>query len=311
MSSLLEIIFSVFGYVIAGYVVKKINIIPSTVIKWFDFISFNIVLPIALFTYFWKIQFPNINAFELLFSFFGTGVLIFLLGFFISSKFLHYKPDDRALFGLGACYGNLVALGIPLMYSILGPINAMPYMILVFLHGFIHFTYTTVIIEAYRNKNNSYVFMIFKTLFGLCKNIVLFGMFLGFILNYSEIKTPIFLSNLLDPLSKFALPAILVSLGFALANFKIQEHFNLALILTFLKNFLHPLCAFILSQYIFEMQPMLVFIVTMAAALPSGAQTYYFSYRYKSLQNIISANVVISSFVSFFTISFLLLIFDY
>ena len=52
MSSLLEIIFSVFGYVIAGYVVKKINIIPSTVIKWFDFISFNIVLPIALFTYF-------------------------------------------------------------------------------------------------------------------------------------------------------------------------------------------------------------------------------------------------------------------
>mgnify|MGYP000627987755 CR=1 FL=1 len=95
------------------------------------------------------------------------------------------------------------------------------------------------------------------------------------------------------------------------ARMKIQEHFNLALILTFLKNFLHPLCAFILAQYIFEMQPMLVFIVTMAAALPSGAQTYYFSYRYKSLQNIISANVVLSSFVSFFTISFLLLIFGY
>jgi len=82
MSSLLEIIFSVFGYVIAGYVVKKINIIPSTIIKWFDFISFNIVLPIALFTYFWKIQFPNINAFELLFSFFGTGSFNFFTWFF-------------------------------------------------------------------------------------------------------------------------------------------------------------------------------------------------------------------------------------
>ena len=59
MSSLLEIIFSVFGYVVAGYVVKKINIIPSTVIKWFDFISFNIVLPIPFIIRNYQIYFDN------------------------------------------------------------------------------------------------------------------------------------------------------------------------------------------------------------------------------------------------------------
>ena len=311
MNDLFEIIIGVFGYVIVGYIIKKINIIPNHIIKWFDFISFNILLPLALVTYFWKIQFPDISTFKLLFSFFGSGVMIFFISFFISSKFLKFKPDDSALFGLGSCFGNSVALGIPLMYSILGPINAMPYMILVFFHGFIHFTYTTVIIEGYRSRNSSYLFMFLKSILGLFKNIVLFGMLIGITLNYSKIEAPQFVSNLLNPLSKFALPAVLISLGFALARFKIQKHLNVAIILTFLKNFLHPFCAFVLSKYLFNMDLMLVFIVTMAAALPSGSQSYYFSYRYNSLQNILSANIVLSTFVSFFTLSLLLIIFGY
>jgi predicted permease len=54
----------------------------------------------------------------------------------------------------------------------------------------------------------------------------------------------------------------------------------------------------------------LVIIVTMAAALPSGSQSYYFAYRYNSLKAVVSSNVVLSTFVSFFTLSLLLVFFD-
>ena len=121
------------------------------------------MLPLALIAYFWEIEFPEINAFYLMSAFFGSGIIIFITGFFISRKKLNLSIDDCALFGLGACFGNSVALGIPLVYSILGPINAMPYMILVFFHGFIHFSYTTVIIEGYRNRNHNYILIIVKT----------------------------------------------------------------------------------------------------------------------------------------------------
>ena len=184
-------------------------------------------------------------------------------------------------------------------------------MILVFFHGFIHFTYTTVIIEGYRSRNSSYVLMILKTTLGLFKNIVLLGMFIGITLNYSEIEVPMIINNLLNPLSKIALPAVLISLGFALGKFKTKQYFKLALILTCLKNFLHPAFAFVVSTYVFRMEAMLVFIVTMAAALPSGSQSYYFSYRYNSLQNILSANIVLSTLVSFFTLSLLLIVFEF
>ena len=306
-----EAIFKVFIFVLIGYIIKKINIFPKKIINWFDFTSFNILLPLALVAYFWQIKFPDINAFHLLLSFFGSGILIFTLGFFISNKFLGFNTDDSALFGLGSCFGNTVALGIPLVYSILGPINSLPYMILVFFHGFVHFTYTTIIIEAYRNRKNVYFLIFLKTIYGLFKNIVLFGMFIGIFLNFSAIKAPELILNLLDPFTKFALPTVLVSLGFGLASFKLYKNLKTALILTILKNVLHPCIAFILSKFILEMSSLLVFIVTIAAALPSGSQSYYFSYRYNSLQNVISANIVLSTFISFFTISILLMIFGY
>jgi len=204
-----------------------------------------------------------------------------------------------------------VALGIPLMYSILGPVDAMPYMILVLFHGIIHFTYTTLIIESYRNRKQSNINKIIKTIFGLVQNIILVGMFVGLALNYFEIPFPNTLQNILQPIAKLALPTVLISMGMALGGFKITANLSYSIVLTTLKNFIHPLIAFILAKYIFLMSPLLVFIVTIAAALPSGTQTYYFSYRYNSLQNIISTNVVISTFVSFFTLSIVLLLFGY
>ena len=116
------------------------------------------------------------------------------------------------------------------------------------------------------------------------------------------------LQKILIPISEIALPAVLISLGIALSRFKIINDISYSVILTGLKNFIHPLIAFILAKYIFSMSPLLVFIVTVSAALPSGSQTYYFSYRYNSLQSILSANIVVSTFVSFFTLSALLLI---
>lgn len=311
MSSVLSVIFGVFSYVVIGYTLKKIHIVPEKVEKKFTYISFNVLLPIALITNFWLIIFPEVFILKLFMSFFGAGILVFTLSFLIGKYFYHFEIDDSALFGLGACFGNSVALGIPLMYSILGPVNAMPYMILVLFHGIVHFTYTTLIIESYRNRQHSKTKKIFYTALGLAQNAVLVAMIVGFSFNFFSIPFPESLQLVMLPISKIALPTVLISMGMALAGFRIDSYFSYSLILTTLKNFLYPLIAFILAKYIFFLSPLFIFIVTMAAALPSGTQTYYFSFRYNSMQKIISTNVVISTFVSFFTLSFLLLIFGY
>ncbi len=310
MIDLLNIVSSVFGYILFGFFVNKLQILPKKYIDYFDFTGFNILLPLALIIYFWQVSFPQIDSIGLIISFFASGIFIFITGFLISKQFLSFKTDDSALFGLASCFGNTVAMGIPLMYAVLGPINTIPYMILVFFHGIIHFSYTVIIIEVYRNRKKSIVEIFYQILLGIIKNIVLFGMIIGFILNYSNLIVPSIMKEPLDIFVKLALPMVLISLGLALGNFKIRENIYGALLLTILKNFIHPMIAFCLAHFILELDSLLVIIVTMAAALPSGSQSYYFAYRYNSLQAVVSSNVVLSTFVSFFTLSLLLVFFD-
>ena len=310
MIDLLNIVSSVFGYILIGFFVNKLQLLPKKYIDYFDFTGFNILLPLALIIYFWQVSFPQINSIGLIISFFASGIFIFVTGFLISKQFLNFKTDDSALFGLASCFGNTVAMGIPLMYAVLGPINTIPYMILVFFHGIVHFSYTVIIIEVYRNRQKSIVEIFYQILLGIIKNIVLFGMIIGIILNYSNLIVPSILKEPLDIFVNLALPMVLISLGLALGNFKIRENIYSAILLTILKNFIHPIIAFCLAQFILELDSLLVIIVTMAAALPSGSQSYYFAYRYNSLKAVVSSNVVLSTFVSFFTLSLLLVFFD-
>ena len=310
MIDLLNIVSSVFGYILFGFFVNKLQILPKKYIDYFDFTGFNILLPLALIIYFWQVSFPQINSIGLIISFFASGIFISMTGFLISKQFLNYKTDDSALFGLASCFGNTVAMGIPLMYAVLGPINTIPYMILVFFHGIVHFSYTVIIIEVYRNRQKSIVEIIYQILLGVVKNVVLFGMIFGIILNYSNFNVPSIMKEPLDIFVNLALPIVLISLGLALGNFKIRENIYGAILLTILKNFIHPIIAFFLANFILELDRLLVIIVTMAAALPSGSQSYYFAYRYNSLKEVVSSNVVLSTFVSFFTLSFLLLFFN-
>ena len=310
MIDLLNIVSSVFGYILFGFFVNKLQILPKKYIDYFDFTGFNVLLPLALIIYFWQVSFPQINSIGLIISFFASGIFISMIGFVISKKFLHYKTDDSALFGLASCFGNTVAMGIPLMYAVLGPINTIPYMILVFFHGIVHFSYTVIIIEVYRNRQKSIVEIFYQILLGIIKNIVLFGMIIGIILNYSNLIVPSIMKQPLDIFVNLALPMVLISLGLALGNFKIRENIYGAILLTTLKNFIHPIIAFCLAHFILELDSLLVIIVTMAAALPSGSQSYYFAYRYNSLKAVVSSNVVLSTFVSFFTLSLLLVFFD-
>jgi len=168
-----------------------------------------------------------------------------------------------------------------------------------------------MIIESYRNRTLKIHKQIFRTIKGLFKNIVLVGIFLGIFLNYSKIIQPLFLMNTLNSISNFALPCVLLSLGFALAKFNLILSLQKSIILTFLKNIIHPLIAFVISKFFFQLDELLVITVTLAAALPSGSQTYYFAFRYNAQKELVSSNIVLSTFVSFFTLSILIVLFNF
>ena len=88
MISLFTTVFTVFSYIFFGFILKKINIISNKIFEFFNFLSFNILLPIVLITYFWNISFPILNNYNFLIVFFGAGISVFVIGFYIGKFFL-------------------------------------------------------------------------------------------------------------------------------------------------------------------------------------------------------------------------------
>ena len=62
MISVLTTISVVFGYILIGYVLKKVGIIPLQIEKIFSNLSFNVLLPLALITNFWLITFLTVSV---------------------------------------------------------------------------------------------------------------------------------------------------------------------------------------------------------------------------------------------------------
>ena len=91
MSNVLATIMGVFGYVLAGYILKKINLVPANIEKIFSSISFNVLLPLALIVNFWLIIFPNVLVIRLVISFLGPVLSFSLFLFLLASNFIDLK----------------------------------------------------------------------------------------------------------------------------------------------------------------------------------------------------------------------------
>ncbi len=79
-------------------------------------------------------------------------------------------------------------------------------------------------------------------------------MIAGIILNSSGLKIPLYMVNVLNIFVSLALPIVLISLGLALGNFQIRSNINSAIILTILKNLIHPVLAFCISKFILNLK---------------------------------------------------------
>ena len=122
-------------------------------------------------------------------------------------------------------------------------------------------------------------------------------------LNISNTSFPKFIKEAYEPFSLVLVPTMLIIIGTGLSSFSLSMHRNKLIGLIIFKNLLHPIFGYILARYMFCFDHSLIIIITLAASFPSGIQTYYFSSRYNVLSDLSSANILLSTFISIFTIS--------
>jgi hypothetical protein len=89
-------------------------------------------------------------------------------------------------------------------------------------------------------------------------------------------------------------PLALVMVGVTLAYSRVGRHLKAALALAAVKNLLHPLLAAAIG-WLLGLRGVPLAVVTVAAALPIGANVFLFSQRYQVAEELATASVAVST----------------
>ncbi len=106
--------------------------------------------------------------------------------------------------------------------------------------------------------------------------------------------------------ARSAIPCALFVLGAMLTRYSIRRSVGAASITTFFKLIVHPALVFVMTQYLFGLEPLWVTAATLLAAMPTGVYSSILANRYQAAPGAASSTVVLSTGVSIVTLTILI-----
>ena len=144
-----------FGLVFVGYALMRFSGWPAAMSDNLSRFVFSVAMPAMLFRMMSDLsRLPPVDA-RLLIAFFGSCLIVFVIGRVLAWKFFRLDGSAQSIFALGGIFSNNVLLGIPLAKAALGE-AALPSVALVLVfNSLILWTLVTVSIEWARHGSFS------------------------------------------------------------------------------------------------------------------------------------------------------------
>ncbi|MEM9774101.1 MAG: AEC family transporter [Chloroflexota bacterium] len=141
------------------------------------------------------------------------------------------------------------------------------------------------------------------------KNPIIIAIFLGLLFNLLRLPISEYLFNTLVLLRSAALPTALFMMGGSLANYRLGGQMSRAFTIVALKMFIAPTLVYLLVTFVFDVPDLWAAVAVVTAALPVGINSAVFANKYDSAVAPVGSAVLLSTFLSIGTISFLLSIY--
>ena len=260
---------------------------------------FAVALPAMLFRMMSDLsRLPPVDT-RLLLAFFGSCLLVFLLGRLVAWRLFGLDGVAQSVFGLGGVFSNNVLLGIPLAKAALGD-AAMPSVALVLVfNALILWTLVTVSVEWARHGEFS-LRGFGKTAKGVATNPIVASIVGGSLFGLAGLRLPGVVDAPLALLAQAAAPLSLVALGMGLAEYGVHSAWRQTLAICVLKLLVQPATVWLLARSL-GLPAMETTVVVMLASLPVGANVYLMSRQFQTLQGAVAASLVLSTVLAAIT----------
>ncbi|MGB9096860.1 AEC family transporter [Erwinia sp.] len=283
--------------------------------KWPDSISealnrvvFKIALPAMLFRLMSDFsKSPPVDA-RLLIAFFGSCLIVFVLGRVIATRVFKLDGISGSVFALGGIFSNNVMLGLPIATVMLGE-KAIPSVALVLVfNGLILWTLATVSVEWY--KHGALNLKGFgKTAIGVLKNPLIIAILSGTLFSLSGIPLPQMIEIPVSMLGTIAVPLALVALGMSLAAYQMKDGLKESYAICLLKLIVQPLIIWGLAVMI-GLPPLESKVVVLLGSMSVGINVYLMSQQFNALTGPAATSMLLSTIFSAVTTPVLLLLMD-
>ena len=300
---ILNSIAPIFLLIALGKVLHKTSFFPEAFYKGLNKLVFWIALP-AFLTYrisIAELELPILSRILLLLT---LSTLLCLAIAWLLARALNLPPATRGAFIQGAFRSNGAFVGLPVIVYTLGELDPRaetlatvvlaPLVVLYNLLG-------VAVLLHYGPKKHSAGESAATFLLQLVRNPLIIACALGFILNLTGLRLPLFLLRPMQALGDAALPVILISIGSSLTFEPLRGAASPSLIASLLKVAVAPLLGFLLAGF-FEVGTTERMIAIFYLGAPTAGMAYVMAEVMENDATVASRIVALSTLLSGITL---------
>jgi hypothetical protein len=295
----------VFGLVGCGLLAGRFGLVTQASSEALNQFVYAFALPAMLFIAVYRGSLEEIFSGFFLAAVVCATLVTAAVGYFVSRRLQKGTRTESVLRGLNGSFANTGFLGIPLVTMAYGEGAALPAALATVATNLFSFAVAIVCLETLAKPQSG---DIGRTLGGVAKSPLIWPIALAILLVALDIKVPLPVERLASLLAAAAGPCALFAIGLFVSQLSLRAGVAAAWPSTALKLVLHPALTALLVFYLLPVDAYWAKVAVVCASLPLGATAFVLAQRYKLLEAETSTGAVLSTAVSVFSVSIVMLL---
>ncbi len=305
MLAVLTIALPVFGLILAGWGAGRARLLGRDATGALNLFVVWLALPAVLFRAMALIHPADLLNGGLLASF-GLGIVIPYGGYVWWARREGTALGNRGIQGLSATYANVGYMGIPLCLMAFGEGSLIPGVITMVITACPQFASAIVLLEMDQQGPRDFGRVCRRVGGALIRNPLLMATLAGLGVALAGLSLPVPIDRFLVLMGGAATPCALVATGLMLGE--TTERFQPSLVarLVVIKLLVQPAIAWVIAYHLVTLPPAWAETAVLMSALPTGAGAFILAKLYGKEAASTSGAVLVSTILSFATLSVLL-----
>ena len=292
LSSLLPVVL----LILIGFVAGKAKLVRGESVRDLSNLVFLVLTQALLFRTMSSVRIEQLDFKPVAQYFLVAGAL------FVTMLWLYGRNSRASVLALASIFSNTLMIGVPLIGLAYGQEGQVLLFTLISLHALVLLSAATLVLElqvasedaALSGKRRA----VWRTVASAVRNAIIHPVPLPILVGLVYAQTGWGLHPVVDrPLallgSAFG-PIALVLVGITLSQTPIGKQFMSALKLSLVKTVVHP-ALMLAVGWLLGLRGLHLAVMTVAAALPIGANVFLFSQRYRKEEDAVTAGVAVST----------------